>query len=48
MLAPLRQRDFALLWAAGFVSVAGDFALIAALPPQVLALTQAPDAWSRR
>ena len=39
MLAPLRQRDFALLWSAGFVSVAGDFALIAALPLHAYALT---------
>jgi MFS family permease len=39
VLAPLRQRDFALLWAAGFVSVAGDFALIAALPLHAYALT---------
>lgn len=32
MLYVLRQRNFALLWLAGLISVAGDFALIVALP----------------
>lgn len=32
MLAVLRRRDFALLWAAGAVSVLGDWALFGALP----------------
>lgn len=39
MLATLRHRDFALLWFAGLVSVAGDFALIAALPLHAYTLT---------
>ena len=39
MLATLRHRDFALLWIAGFVSVAGDYALLVALPLHAYALT---------
>jgi hypothetical protein len=39
MLATLRHRDFALLWVAGFISVAGDFALLVALPLHAYALT---------
>ena len=39
MLATLRHRDFALLWFAGLVSVAGDFALLIALPLHAYALT---------
>lgn len=39
MLATLRHRDFALLWFAGLVSVAGDFALFTALPLHAYALT---------
>lgn len=39
MFAPLRQRDFSLLWFAGLVSVAGDFALMIALPLHAYALT---------
>lgn len=39
MLATLRHRDFALLWFAGLISVAGDFALYAALPLHAYALT---------
>ena len=39
MLATLRHRDFALLWVAGFISVAGDFALMVALPLHAYALT---------
>jgi MFS family permease len=39
MLATLRHRDFALLWVAGLVSVAGDFALFAALPLHAYVLT---------
>jgi MFS family permease len=40
MLATLRHRDFALLWVAGLVSVAGDFALFAALPLHAYVLTR--------
>lgn len=39
MLALLRQRDFALLWAGGLVSMAGDWILYAALPYHVFATT---------
>src|SRR3954469_18636059 len=39
MLATLRHRDFALLWIAGLISVAGDYALIVALPLHAYALT---------
>lgn len=39
MLATLRHRDFALLWFAGLISVAGDYALIVALPLHAYALT---------
>ncbi len=39
MIATLRHRDFALLWVAGLISVAGDYALIAALPLHAYALT---------
>lgn len=39
LIATFRHRDFALLWVAGLVSVAGDFALIAALPLHAYALT---------
>lgn len=39
MFATLRQRDFALLWLAGLISVAGDYALIAALPIHAFTLT---------
>lgn len=39
MLATLRQRDFALLWFAALVSIAGDYALIVALPLHAYALT---------
>jgi hypothetical protein len=39
MLATLRQRNFALLWIAGLISVAGDFALLTALPLHAYALT---------
>ena len=39
VLATLRHRDFALLWTAGLVSVAGDFALVVALPLHAYALT---------
>jgi MFS family permease len=35
VLHVLRQRNFALLWFAGLISVAGDFALIVALPLHV-------------
>jgi MFS family permease len=39
VLATLRHRDFGLLWFAGLISVAGDFALIVALPLHVYRLT---------
>ena len=39
MIATLRHRDFALLWTAGLISVAGDFALLIALPLHAYALT---------
>jgi MFS family permease len=39
VLATLRHRDFALLWLAGLVSVAGDFAFVVALPLHVYRLT---------
>ena len=39
MLATLRQRNFALLWIAGLISVAGEFALFTALPLHAYALT---------
>lgn len=39
MLATLRHRDFALLWVAGLISVAGDFALMIALTLHAYALT---------
>ena len=39
MLATLRQRNFALLWIAGLISVAGDFALLTALPLHAYVLT---------
>ena len=32
MLATLRQRDFALLWFGGLISMMGDWAMFAALP----------------
>jgi len=37
--APLRQRNFALLWWAGLISIAGDWTLRIALPIFVLQLT---------
>ncbi|MBW3633715.1 MAG: MFS transporter, partial [Chloroflexi bacterium] len=39
MISTLRHRDFALLWTAGLISVAGDFALIIALPLHAYALS---------
>jgi Na+/melibiose symporter-like transporter len=39
VIATLRHRDFALLWTAGLISVAGDFALLIALPLHAYALT---------
>jgi len=39
MLAVLRQRNFALLWTGGLISMMGDWMLMAALPFQVFALT---------
>jgi Major Facilitator Superfamily len=39
VIATLRHRDFALLWTAGLISVAGDFALLIALPLHAYTLT---------
>jgi hypothetical protein len=39
VIKTLRSRDFALLWTAGLISVAGDFALLIALPLHAYALT---------
>ena len=39
MLSVLRQRDFALLWFAGLVSMTGDWMLVVALPITVYELT---------
>lgn len=39
MLALLRRRDFGLLWLSGLISVAGDWALITALPFYVYSTT---------
>ena len=39
MFAILRNRDFGLLWLAGLVSYAGDFALIVALPLHIYSVT---------
>src|SRR5215207_1282790 len=39
MIATLRQRDFALLWAGGLLSSLGDYALFIALPFYIYQLT---------
>jgi MFS family permease len=43
-LTPLRQRNFALLWWAGLISITGDWALRIALPIYVLQLSGSPAA----
>ena len=35
MLEVLRQRNFLLLWVAGLVSMAGDWALVVGLPVEI-------------
>ena len=45
-ITPLRQRNFRLLWSAGTISIAGDWALRVALPIYVLRLTGSPAAVS--
>src|SRR5258705_563415 len=45
-LAPLRQRNFGLLWWAGMISITGNWALNIALPISVLRLTGSPAAVS--
>jgi hypothetical protein len=32
LLSTLKQRDFALLWSGGLISMMGDWAMFAALP----------------
>ena len=39
MLAVLRQRDFALLWAGGLISMLGDWLLFIALPFYIYDIT---------
>ncbi|KPV48044.1 hypothetical protein SE17_40190, partial [Kouleothrix aurantiaca] len=39
MLAPLRNRNFALLWLGGMISFAGDWAMLIALPVFIYDLT---------
>ena len=46
MLAPLRQRDFGLLWWAGLISLTGNWVLSVALPIYVLQLTRSTAAVS--
>ncbi len=46
MLRVLRQRNFALLWLAGLISMMGDWMLIVALPITVYQLTDSPVATS--
>ncbi|GAA1853374.1 MFS transporter [Asanoa iriomotensis] len=45
-LAPLRERDFALLFTAGLISLTGNWVLSVALPLAVLGLTGSPAAVS--
>ena len=46
MLRVIRQRDFALLWFAGLISMTGDWMLIVALPAAVYQLTDSAVATS--
>jgi MFS family permease len=39
MKAPLRHRDFALLWIAGLISITGNWMLYVAVPITVLQMT---------
>ncbi|HYF61961.1 MAG TPA: MFS transporter, partial [Herpetosiphonaceae bacterium] len=39
MIAVLRQRNFALLWSSGFISMVGDWMLFTALPIYIYQLT---------
>src|SRR3990170_1785222 len=39
MLAVLRQRDYALLWFGGFISMLGDFVLFVAVPYEIYRMT---------
>lgn len=40
MLTTLRQRDFALVWSGGLISLTGDWLLLLALPVYVYSLTE--------
>ena len=40
MIKALRQRDFALLWLGGLISLAGDWVLLIGLPIYIFLLTR--------